>query len=252
MDFSEFLGQFHFRPELAGAHGIEREFFLMENGSTPVPRAAEFLDLIADPAWTYELSACQAEHRTKAHLDQDQLYLDLQTATRRGEQVAADLRLRLVAMEVAPYDMPLDVYPRDDRYQELAKTLPTEVLRAAMRVAGVHIHRGVRDMDEAIRIHNLVAQRINRFQRMGDHSQGERLRLYELMAKTPDPPLYRSAEHFCEVAHAQGFADKPRSCYHWVRISPHGTVELRMFGMTPSAREILGWIDELEHVIRTG
>ncbi len=252
MERSDFLQQFRFRAELAGAHGIEREYFLVRDGLTPVPEAAAFLQAVKDPAWTYELSGCQVEHRTKPHKSREQLLSDLREGARDGERAAAQLGLRLWATEVGPADMALDVYPHDARYLELARTLTTDVLRAAARVAGVHIHRGAQDLEDALRIHNAVVRHVERFKRMGDHSNGERLRLYEQMARTPDAPLYRSVGHFYEVACAQGFADKPRNCYHWVRISPHGTVELRMFGMTSSDEEILSWVDELERVIRLG
>ena len=55
--------EIRFKRKMTGFVGVERERFLSK-GTKIVPRAEEFLAIIKDPLWTYELSACQIEDRT--------------------------------------------------------------------------------------------------------------------------------------------------------------------------------------------
>lgn len=249
MDRTSFFSQFRFDSALAGAYGIEREFFLSDEEGMPVPRSPEFLARMNDSAWTYELSACQVEHRTSPEHVLARIMASLQASHESAIAVAQAMGARLIALEVAPVNMSLDVYPHDERYQLLAKQLPCETLRAACRVAGIHIHHGAKNLEDAIRIHNVVVDRLEDFIRMGDHSNGERMRLYQNMATNWKPPRYESAEHLYTVAREQGFASNPRDCWHLVRISRHGTVELRMFGMTAELSRIAHWIGALGEVV---
>lgn len=242
-----FFSQFLFRPEMRGAVGVEREYFLVGTDGAPSPAAMTFLDEVGDGAWTNELSACQVEHRTSPWFDPDALSENLRQGQDDGIHAATAIGLKLAACEVGPTDMSLDVYP-STRYVTIAATLPQETLRAACRVTGTHIHLGMKDLDEAIATHNRIRPHIERLSKLGDHSDGERLRLYKMMAPNWEPPHYESPEHFLEVARAQGFADNPRNCWHLVRISRHGTVELRMFGMTPDVDEIMEWVREVRRL----
>ena len=250
MVLSQFLKQFNFQPQLAGYFGIEREYFLVGHAHRPNPRSPEFLKLIADPSWTYELSACQVEHRTKPLTDRALIRAELATAQKRGRKIARAMGLALEANEVGPASMPLDIYPDDPRYAAIAKTIPAETLLAASRVTGVHIHYGVRDIDGALAVHNLFVEHLSCFIAAGDGSGGERIRLYKTMAKNWQPPHYRSPQHLFATALEQGFADNPRDCWHLIRITRHGTVELRMFGMTDDIDRILSWVGLIEEIVR--
>jgi gamma-glutamyl:cysteine ligase YbdK (ATP-grasp superfamily) len=137
--------------------------------------------------------------------------------------------------------MPLDVFPGNPRYAKIARTLPKDVLLAALRVTGTHIHVGVGSMAEAIQAHNAFADLITTFQHLGDHSNGERIRLYRSVSGDTPQPRYADATHFYDHAVSAGFADNPRNCWDLVRISRHGTVELRMFGMTEDVDETVSW-----------
>ena len=246
----EFLSKFSFKPELRRAIGIEREFFLMdERWGVPQPSAQAFLAVAADPAWTYELSACQVEHRTKPWRSLRLLKKDLETGTEQGKEAAGGVFRRLVALEVGPEDMPLDVYP-DPRYLEIAGRIPRETLLAACRVTGTHIHVGAGSIEEALDVHNRLRERLDDFCRLGDHSAGERLRIYKIMAKDWMPPRYDSVEQFHEAARSGGFADNPRNCWHLIRVSRHGSVELRMFGVSADADEIVHWADTALDAVR--
>lgn len=224
-----FLSKFVFNQALCGSIGIERERFLVDVYGNIVPRAKEFLDAIKDPAWTYELSACQAEDRTKPQKKLADVWRELSANDQNAKIILRLMNAKLVALEVAPEHMPLDIYP-DPRYLDITAKITKERLRAACRVAGVHVHIGMRDLSHAIRAFNKLRKYLRLLCSLGDGSSGERLRLYKIMAAQWNPPEITSQEHFLQLAINQGFAENPRNCYWLMRISIHGTIELRMFG----------------------
>ncbi len=256
------LSLINYNPSLRGHMGVEREFFLTQpnhllawfdgthEDGPPVPRSPDFLAAINDPAWTYELSACQVEHRTDPLFELADIRASLRSGIVRGSRTAESLGLRLSAIEVAPTEMPLVAYPNDARYAGIVATLPPHVLAAACRVTGTHFHVGCASADEALAVHNALVPHLDRLTVLGDHSQGERIRLYKMMANNWQSPLYDSAEHFDAVAKEQGFADNLRNCWHLIRVSRHGTVELRMFGMTDDVDENVAWIEAVRDILR--
>lgn len=194
------------------------------------PRAAEFLKGMSE-AWTCELPACQVEFRTKPHATLLGLGLELLCGLWQGMRRAARLGLSLGCQEVAPESMPMDVFPKP-RYHAIAQHLTPERLHAACRVTGVHIHYGCRDLSHAIRVHNALLQHLHRFVAMGDHSGGERMRLYHVVTQGKSySSEYRDEDHFFEVARAEGFFEDLSSCWHLIRITVHGTVEVRLGNM---------------------
>ena len=238
----DFFARFAFTPERAGCIGIEREHFLVsEIDGWYAPRAEEFLRVMDSRAWTYELSACQVESRTSPRRNIAGLKSELLADEENGTVAAGALNLRLLNREVADEGMPLAVYP-DPRYKTIVASISEERLRAACRVAGTHLHIGARDMEHALALNNLFAGEFDRLCAVGDHSNGERLRLYKVMAAKWRPVLYRNAEHFYEVARTDNFLKNPRNCWNLIRVSIHGTVELRMFGATDDVDEIIEWI----------
>ncbi|OGL95676.1 hypothetical protein A2348_00015 [Candidatus Uhrbacteria bacterium RIFOXYB12_FULL_58_10] len=261
------LSRVNFDPSLREHFGVEREFFLKQFkyvgdcgfGWGPywthdyriVPRSSDFLSTVNDPAWTYELSACQVEHRTDPSREITDIRDALTSGLDRGHLAAKSLDLRLEAIEVAARDMPLDVYPHDARYASIAAALPERVLSAACRVAGTHLHVGCASPEEALAVHNALVPHLNPLIALGDHSRGERIELYKMMARNWQPPAYASREHFDAVAREQGFATNLRDCWHLIRISGHGTVELRMFGVTNNVDEIINWILVVRGILRS-
>lgn len=238
----DFLSKFAFKPEMAGFIGIEREQFLVSlTGNVYMPQSKRFLDAIRNSSWTYELSACQVESRINPQIDLSAIKIGLLANENMGRKIARKLGLKILNQEVARIDMPLDVYP-NPRYLEIVKQISEEQLRAACRVAGIHIHLGTRDINHAIAVNNLLVPHLDTFCSIGDHSNGERLRLYRTMAKNWQPMIYQSPEHLFEVSRAEGFTDNPRDCWKLIRISIHGTIELRMFGSTDRTDEILEWV----------
>lgn len=250
---ADFLSKFNFKPELAGFIGTEREQFLMVGGGLDggqyATRAEDFLRMINNSKWTYELSACQVESRTNPQKDLAAIKLEILENENCGNQVAHKLGLHLANIEVASRNMPFTVYP-DPRYLEIAKNITQDRLEAACRVTGTHIHLGTRDIDHAIAINNLLVPHTETLCNLGDHLNGERLRLYRTMAENWRPMVYRDPKHLFEVAQTENFTDNPRNCWKLIRISAHGTVELRMFGVTYNVDEIIEWISFVKSITK--
>lgn len=247
----KFLAQFAFRPEFSGFIGIEREQFLTTDDGRYVPLAKQFLESIGSARWTYELSACQIESRTNPQKDLSAVELELLENENHAAMIAGKLGLRILNAEVGDERMPLDVYP-DPRYQKIAGSISKERLLAACRVAGIHMHMGARNMDHALALNNLFAAEFDRLCGAGDHSAGERLRLYKAMAPHWRPTVYRNAEHLFQIGKDENFIENPRNCWKLIRISIHGTVELRMFGATDDINEIIEWVSLVKKIEREG
>lgn len=242
MELLEFMSKFNFREEGKLLVGIERECHLTDGVGAIVPHAPRVLELITDNKhFGYELSACQLESRT------DPVELSaLKNALIRNEDVASSvtntLSLKCSHKEVAPFDMPLDVYPDPTgRYQEIVKSLPEDVLRAACRVIGTHVHIGMPDHETALRVYNYVIGFTDELSVLGDGSNGERLKIYRIMAPDALPPAYANWNEFYSIAQAKGFDKDPRKCWTLIRISVHGTIEFRMFGTTSDLDTIVAW-----------
>jgi len=246
--FGDFLGKFRFQPARAGYMGVEQERFLVYPDGKFAPEAFEFLRSINDERWTQELSACQVESRTRPQCDLAALKLELLENENNGKAVAAGMGLDMVNCEVGAESMPLDVFP-NERYRRIVQTISIDRLRAACRVAGTHIHIGFADMDRAIAAYNAFIPHLDELAGLGDHSGGERLRLYKTMAEHWKPMPYKSAKHFFRVASLGGFAENPRNCWQLIRVSIHGTVELRMFGAAVHADEVVSWASRAREIL---
>ena len=241
---TEFQQLFRFFPEHAFKFGIEREFFLADREGNIVPRAksvyealyAEWGDL-----FTYELSACQIESRTEI-VTAESLLSHLADCEGKLDSVLCTLELQKLYMEVAPENMLLEVYPDPSgRYAALKAAMPKDVLLAACRVAGTHIHIGMPDSATALRVYNRVITHCDSLCQLGDSSSGLRLAIYKKVAPTCHPLPYESWEHFYQVARKEGFAENPRNCWTLIRLTKHGTIEFRMFGVTKSLSLIVTW-----------
>lgn len=240
-----FMKRFRFRPECHLSVGVERESFITDAAGTIVPGAERMLGILSDSdRFGYELSACQLEDRVGPHTCGD-----VRDALIRNDAAIAVVERRLgfgrSRTEVAPEDMPLDVYPDPTgRYQAMVETMPTETLRSACRVIGTHVHIGMSDAGTALRTYDAVCGEWERLCRLGDGSDGERLRIYRRMASDFVPRRYGSWERYHRYAVEHGFDADPRKCWHLIRISVHGTIEFRMFGTTGNVDTIMGWVEE--------
>lgn len=240
-DINAFIQRFNFRENMGLFVGVERECHLVDKGGSIVPMAAEVLNIINDEHFGYELSACQLESRT----DPVRI-LSLREALFDNDEVARSaldkLSLGCLHKEVAPFDMPLDVYQDPTgRYQKITKDMPIEILRAACRVIGTHVHIGMPDHETALRVYNNVIGYTDELMSLGDGSNGERLEIYRIMAPDATPKAYTSWKGFYSTACEKGFDQDPRKCWTLIRISVHGTIEFRMFGTTDNLDTIVEW-----------
>ncbi len=237
-----FTDQFNFKRELAFCVGIEREAFIADDEGNIRPWASKVLATIGDsPRFGYELSACQIEDRS-GPCRIENVMAELKYNEDILTRVERELNFKRQFNEVGPEDMPLDVYPDPTgRYRIITEKMPREILLAACRVIGTHIHIGMLDQQTALRIYNSVRQFTEDLSQLGDHSHGERLSIYAQVAPDNQPPHYNSWEDFHLKAKANGFDKDPRKCWHLIRISKHGTLEFRMFGATQSIEEIYSW-----------
>ena len=242
MNMSEFVRKFNFRKEGEMLIGIEREGFILDSDNRIVPLAGKVLERLKDNSrFGYELSACQLEDRV-GPCNLGDLRRRLLENEAEIKKVEDDLNFSRLYCDVAPADMPLDIYPDPTgRYQKIARNIPDRILRAACRVAGVHVHVGMPDHGTALAVYNKVIGSLDYLCAIGDLSGGERLSLYKIMAPNFKPSRYGNWKEFYESAVANGFAIDPRKCWHLIRISVHGTIEFRMFGSTSDLSQILNW-----------
>ncbi len=250
---------FKYDSDKAGYVGVERESFITNLKGKLTPKAHVVLHNLAQVRWeegcfgiartycipketfSYELSACQIETRSEPstldklewHLGYNEHYLN---------RALEECGLRKKDIEIAPVDMPLDVYPDPSgRYQKITQDMPRDVLLAACRVAGTHVHIGMRDHESALRTYNYVIRHMSELCEMGNGSFGERLAIYKKMAPDYEPRPYASWDEYYQYAVEKGFDTDPRKCWTLIRISVHGTLEFRMFGATESTGRIVSW-----------
>jgi len=239
---ADFTKQFAFNRAKTGMVGVERECHLIRDKKI-VPIAQEILNGLhgSNGQFTYELSACQLEWRV-GPCRIDSLEMTLKKVERQLRAAEKMMNFRRSFAEIAPEDMPLDVYPDPTgRYAEITANMSKEILSAACRVVATHIHVGMPGPEMAILSYNRAIESFDLFCQLGDHSNGERQKVYRKMAPDYRSPRYDSWEHFYKVAVQKGFANNPRDCWNMIRISRHGTIEFRMFGATNDCAEIVRW-----------
>lgn len=243
--FQDFQGLFRFDPTRALQIGIERERFITDRSGRIVPQAPRVLGYLSKidirGRLGYELSACQVEDHS-GPCEISSLESELAEGDDLLDRAVRALGLGVSYEEVAPYDMPLDVYPDPSgRYQRITKNMPVETLRAACRVIGTHVHIGMPDAQTALKVHNKVIGSIDQLCAYGDNSHGERLRIYRTVAGNALPRVYESWQDFHETAKSEGFDCDLRRCWYLVRISRFGTLEFRMFGSTEKRERVAAW-----------
>ncbi len=237
-----FLDKFDFTPDLCLQIGVERECFLLDKNKRISPLAPMVLGYLGvNGKFGFELSACQLEDRIgPCHINEiKKLLNDNEILIKEAEK---KLGFSRNFEEVGPEDMCLDVFPDPTgRYQKLIKDMPNQVLASACRVIGTHIHVGMPDPENALKVYNRVLTHLPELLKQGDCSQGERLNLYKNVAPNPYPLAYQNWEDFHCKAQKNGFDENPRNCWHLIRISVHGTIEFRMFGATSEITKIQEW-----------
>jgi len=224
-----FMSRFAFDPSRAWLVGMESECFITDREGAIVPRAADVLRTLhagkyAD-YFSPELSACQVEFKTPP-VHPEQLEREIKRLQDHLFDTLHSMRLRASFMPVAPDDMPLDVYP-SKRSQEIAGEMSHAQLLAACRITARHFHVGLPDHESALRIYNRVRRELTWLEHEGDRSHGERLRIYREATPDWDPPPLANWGELYTRALERGFEGDPRRWWAELRISRHGTLELR-------------------------
>lgn len=239
---NDFMGKFRFVRANSGLIGVEQECFITDLSGNIIPKTPEILKVLSDgERFGYELSACQLEDRV-GPCRLDDVIGELEKNEEEINLAESRLGFRRTYQEVGPENMPLDIYPDPEgRYQGIANDHPADVLLAACRVIGTHIHVGMPDHKTALRVYNHVIKHLERLCRMGDGSNGERLRLYKKVKPQKALRPYRDWYDFCGHAIQERFFGNPRDCWFLIRISIHGTIEFRMFGAREDPKIIVAW-----------
>ena len=246
----------NFKQRLEGFFGIEVEWGLFQCG-LPAPLSPWFIELQEQEngKWVMELPAWQVEYTTPPCSGVGEIKDHLTSAKEHGSSIAEDLNAQMVACEVAPaHDLSYVTSPKPV-YDRIVAKRPEKRWHSGCRVAGTHIHYGCRSLAHALEVHNRLVENVEHFCQIGEHQpkQGKsRLELYREMAGDCDPPQYGSAQEWIQRAKTEGFVDSLGSCHDLIRISSHGTVEVRCFGITLDVDEILWWVREVQQIIEGG
>lgn len=249
----EFEAKFSFREDRSLFVGVERECFLTRNDKI-VPIAKEVVSILqllgGKNRFSYELSACQLEDRI-GPVEPKRIERELCINEGHIALAEKERNFQRLFVPVAPMNMPLDIYPDPTgRYAEITKNMSHEVLRAACRVIGIHVHIGMPNKETAIRVYNKVIKHCTDLGRLGGSENKKRLYFYRVVAPRFMPQEYKDWEDFYKQAVLNNFADNPRNCWHLIRISVHGTIEFRMFPSTENLRNIDFWAKFCHHLCR--
>lgn len=246
-----------FDPKRTGFLGVEVECGLFQMGR-PVPLSPKFMARIGSKyrgKWVMELPAWQVEYATPPCRHLAEVRKHLGEAIREGREVASMLGVQLRACEVAPDERWTYIPSPKPRYQRITSELPKWQWGPGCRVAGTHVHYGCRNLEHALEVYNRLAEEVEHFCEIGAHPAEEgpsRLELYREMAPTAQPPLYDSVDEWRQRAQDEGFASDLGDCWHLVRISEYGTVEVRCFGITLEVDELVGYTEEVRRIARGG
>lgn len=244
ISFTDFQNGFNFQPQNHFMIGVERECFLVQEEKI-VPIAEQVLSFLRastngrSHCFGYELSACQLEDRTAGPCRLENLRADLLKNEEDIRTAEKELGFSRIYCGAGPEDIFLVHYP-NPRYGAIVAKMPIEALRAACRVTGVHIHVGMPNHKIALRVYNGV---VDHFDFLCGNTYSPRIQLFmnHLVNGACHPPKYLSWEYFYQRALDQGFAKDPRRLWDFIRISPLGTIEFRMFDSTESIEQIISW-----------
>lgn len=161
-------------------------------------------------------------------------------------RLAAKHRFALSRDPVPTKPFAIEVFPTE-RYQRIQAQFG-ERLRGAY-VAGLHVHVGLGSKEEAVAAMNGVRLHLPAFLAISARSpykegrasyRSYRYLKYKEMAGDTVPPFLQSWTHFGLVAGSHGFAEDPRMCWWALRISPHGTIELRVCDVQAERKRTIG------------
>ena len=244
-----FIAQFKFDPAKRFCLGVEEEVWTVDpktgvlvSGALRVFRRKKAIPISCKP----ELPAQQIEIITPVCKDLPMLDREL-----RRNEITLDHLAKMHGFAISRAPVPekpfaLHVFPKK-RYLEIKERFG-ERLRGAY-VAGLHIHVGVGAPEEAIRVMNACRTVLPWFLALSARSSvyaGQRMPCtsyrfvkYREMAGEVVPPYLESWDDFALTAKNKGFLEDPRMCWWGLRISPHGTVELRICDVQDERKKTL-------------
>ncbi|TQS23415.1 glutamate--cysteine ligase [Microbispora sp. KK1-11] len=234
--------------------GVEEEFLLVDPRTGRVaPAAREIRERAAGPGadrLVFELTQFQLESNTAVHTSLRDLHGDLLEMRRTAARAAAGAGLALVACGTALDGNggvpPLSSCPR---YQAMLREFGA--IMDGQGVCGCHIHVGIADREEAVRVSNHLRPWLPVLQALTANSPiadgrdtGYASWRALMMGRWPSadpPPFFRSAEHYESLVAGMlaGGTILDRKMIYWlVRPSDHvPTLEIRAADVCPTAGE---------------
>lgn len=235
--------------------GIERERFIIRlSDGMIIPAIKDLLPVaqeivrergMSPDLFGYELFAGQIEDRTPPCRSLE----DLRRALIFNDQILEEVSLRDgLGFDFSEFAeefqiTELIVNPFDQRHQKIWESISHERRLAASRVAAIHVHIAVGDVQHAINLLNLCDEEtINRLIKIGDHSYGKRIAAYRAMSQSQGiPPKFFTTNELLKYIKDNG---GERNVWDLVRYKPKtGTIEFRMFGTTKCIEEIIKYVD---------
>lgn len=232
--------------------GIERERFIINAQGKIVPAIGELLPHVhriarahgvSEKLFTFELFSGQIEDRTPPCPNLETIREALWLNDRILLKAASDMGLAFDYSEYADEKSVLEfsVNPFNERHQQIWASISSDQRISASVVAAVHVHISATD-ETAVKILNLCRENvINHLISIGDHSDLKRIKAYQQMAETSGtPPVFADFSAVMEYIAAHG---GEKNVWDLVRYKPSTkTVEFRMFGITQSVAEIIGYV----------
>jgi gamma-glutamyl:cysteine ligase YbdK (ATP-grasp superfamily) len=239
--------------------GIERERFITNKNNEIVteigillPKVIEVARsrLIDESRFTYELYAGQIEDRTTVCSGLRDLRESLIENDSILEEAASSFGLSYECSEYVDRIRLTDLKPNpfNSRHQTIFKNISLDQKIAASQVAAVHIHIGV-NKDDVVRCLNVDRIELDNLIKLGDHSNGKRIKSYSTMAGTQQfPPLFDSIEEVMRYIESKG---GEKNVYDLIRYKPStSTIEFRMFGITDNIDEIINYAIECKRLTK--
>lgn len=239
MNESAFTLHFNFKPSYEGFVGIEREFFLLKN-SQYAPDVTHVKNKINMKYGSFEneLSACQGETTTPpCHIKEISSVLRAQQHDL--EQQLCSLGYETLYTPLAGKNLPLDVSPLE-RYENMQKNIPLETLHKMERVAATHVHIGMKNYQQALRVYNKLCTRIEQLSDLSFavSKTKQRIKTYKEVAQHWKPEPFSGITSHLRDAQQKGYLDDLGNCHALIRISKYGTVEVRVFDTVQSPDDV--------------
>lgn len=232
-----FASQFRFSPITRLCVGVEEEVWTIRESGALTPLAPQIFQPGYERTYPFlkpELPSQQIEAVTPICTSMKEVEQSLRRNAFEMDRLAKQYGV-LLSREPVPTKPYAVSYFRSPRFAELQKRLGTR-LRGAY-VAGLHVHIGVGNKEEAVLAMNVLRQHLPSFLALSARSPRKlastqyasfRHFKYLQMAKNVAPPYLPSWKEFVIMARREGFHEDPRLCWWGVRINPLGTVELRV------------------------